>query len=511
MLLAALLLASVARAAEEPAPPVQPGYADAVARYEAGDFPVAREAFLALARMGIRDAHYNLGVMAMKGEGLAANPGLAWGWFTTAKQLGAAVPDDVLSRLDSKLGEADRLVGKQVVEQYGAEALGKQLAATYAQCAAWIAAPGGMRAGMTAPVMTPRSEKTLGQFYPMKLMQAGQQAMVGLDAFVDLDGHVKNARHEFTTPPVGTGGLELSAQAMFERIAYAPATVNGRPAAVRYMYSVTFIMGNSSFWNPANLEAVKAAARRNDPGAQFSVALLASMNERFRNMARVELAEVPALMASAALGGNVHAQYRIARDCAAAQEEPLHRLGREWAAQVARQGHPRAQLEEALESIRTGGAAKERARLLRLLQVEDDYVRRKAALALATVLPRESRAPEEALRVAQQLGERYACPKAGAAPSEARVPCGPGERAPAVLDPELDIVLAAALAANNRMPEALEAMRRAILKENKLRWDASVPERLLAAYEQGSEPDYREVYLSWSDEEMRSRGVVLAK
>ncbi len=65
-------------------------YDDAVAAYKAGDFSTAVGLFLPLARDGMAEAQFDLGVIFLRGEGVTVDPVTAAEWFARAAKQGHA-------------------------------------------------------------------------------------------------------------------------------------------------------------------------------------------------------------------------------------------------------------------------------------------------------------------------------------------------------------------------------------------------------------------------------------
>ncbi len=68
--------------------PVQADYGSGVKAYLSGDYETALRAFTLAADNGDRNAQYNVGLMHLKGQGVAANGREAARWFGRAAELG---------------------------------------------------------------------------------------------------------------------------------------------------------------------------------------------------------------------------------------------------------------------------------------------------------------------------------------------------------------------------------------------------------------------------------------
>ncbi|MGQ0594915.1 MAG: tetratricopeptide repeat protein [Gammaproteobacteria bacterium] len=79
--------------------PVQADYESGVRAYMSGDYEAALREFGRAADSGDRNAQYNVGLMHLKGQGVAANDQEAVGWFRKAAGLGQVQAQTFLGAL----------------------------------------------------------------------------------------------------------------------------------------------------------------------------------------------------------------------------------------------------------------------------------------------------------------------------------------------------------------------------------------------------------------------------
>ena len=127
---------------------------------------------------------------------------------------------------------------------------------------------------------------------------------------------------------------------------------------------------------------------------------------------------------------------------------------------------------QALESSVSGAVLEARTWLAHAAESDDPYVMKHVAWLLATAPEDSVRDPETALRLAERLDATRS------------------------INPELSLVLAAALAANGKLVEAREAAAAAVKKAEKLGWDTAALYADLQQYVDGCSPAPRELVAS---------------
>ena len=100
--------------------PVHADLAGAAAAYKAQDFETARAQFMQLAALGEPRAQFNLGAMALRGEGMAKDEGVGAGWMRAATQNGyKGMDENKLQLIEAGLNSRGQEASAQILAKYG--------------------------------------------------------------------------------------------------------------------------------------------------------------------------------------------------------------------------------------------------------------------------------------------------------------------------------------------------------------------------------------------------------
>jgi TPR repeat protein len=96
----------------------------ALGKYQAGHYEAARAQFLALAEVGDCSSQFNLGAMALAGQGQPKDSGSAVGWLQAAAGNGCErLVGNKLAGLSARLSTEESRSAAAIVARYGREAL----------------------------------------------------------------------------------------------------------------------------------------------------------------------------------------------------------------------------------------------------------------------------------------------------------------------------------------------------------------------------------------------------
>lgn len=419
----------------------------AMQAYAAGKYAQAHAQFLALAELGDGASQYDLGAMAIHGQGEPKDIATGIGWL-----LAAATNDyhpltaEQMASLKASLTAAQRTVADGVLGRYGHAAL----AATVLPPEKPTPCP-GVVPGMLVQDMPAE--------YPVRYGMADHDGIVMLGLTIGVDGLARDPEVLMKAPSDSDFSASAIGAALQSR--WVPTTRDGVPieSRIRILRVFTIVRGGV-LWNARALKQVLREADAGDPDAQYVAGLAATLD----TTVGIPLARAHQLLLSAAQGGQPRAQYLIARSfgelaiCARdAKREAI------WLRAAAASGDASAQLAVASDLLRGTPSAGEIAQARSLLEQaarSDRYYVAKHVVMLMAASPVEGlRDPVTALSVAKRLAR-------GAIRS----------------DPQMYEAVAAARAANGDFPAAVAEQKKAIAMAQALYWNTSLMEQRLAAY-----------------------------
>ena len=423
-----------------------PAYADfqaALADYKAGHYEAAHRQFLALAELGDCSSQFNLGAMALKGEGGPPDAGSGAGWLRAAAGNGCQqLVGDRLAGLDTRLDAEQSQLAAGIVARYGRDALREQ--------------------GIVDPELICRAEtpaRVIDSPAPEVAPTAGGShvAIVITALTVGVDGRARDPEILLALP---AKGFAAAAVESWLNSRFTPASSGGAPAESRLQAKLVFgVQGGKGLGELDALRAVRQRSEAGDPAASYTTGLTAMLDASLGIAANRGLA----LLLSAARDGEPRAQYWIGTQLRAASACHARANGSVWLKHAADGGSAAARLMQAGDLLAGAPSAAdaEKARsLLEQASASDSFYVAKHVAALLAASPLEAvRDPETALKVALRLAE--------------------GE---IQSDPQMFETLAAAYAASGDFRNAAASERTATRKAEALSWNVSAMRERLAAY-----------------------------
>lgn len=421
--------------------------------YEAGRYDAAHSEFLKLAELGDAASQFNLGAMAMHGQGGPKDSGVAVGWLLAAADNGSLrIPHDQLVDMRFHLSDAERKTADDILAHFGRAGL--------AETVLPVPTPGA-HCRNTVPAQVTRTITPSSNYYPSGGRRGDQNGFVILQMRVDVDGIPRDPEILMSVP-----SPEFSAAAVdvWMPSRWIPAQRDGVPVPSKVAVKVVFNMqGGGVLWDRPALKAIREAALTGDPTAQYQIGLAATLDPSLGILA----SQAYKLLVSAAQGGHPRAQYWAATRFTSVGTCDVDRKKMPWLRAAASAGDGAAQLALALELLSQPtpdqvGAA--RALLEQAAQSDDVYAMRHVAALLAASPIAALRDPATARSVADRLMK---------SPSES--------------DPQLYEAAALAYAASGNFWEARAKEQQAIRKAQQLQWDTQPLQERLALYG-GSKP-----------------------
>jgi uncharacterized protein len=441
----AAILCGAFTAAALAAATAQAGFNAALADYKAGHYDTARRQFTAMAELGDCSSQFNLGVMALQGQGGAKDVGAGVGWLQAAAANGC-----------------QELVGGRV------EALKGALSVQEERTAAGIVAHYGHEALHAAGIVEPelecrdRSRAALLQGTSPEYPASGnhRNGLVIGELTIGVDGRARDPEVLLAAPDEVFAGAAVEAW-MHSR--FTPASYNGAPVESRLQVRLPFaITGGQPLWSSAPYKDARAAADAGDPAAEYLVGLAAAADPSLG----IGAAHAVELVILAARDGDASAQYWLGEQLRSVAACHPQTTGAEWLRHAAAGGDASAQVALAADLVSgtpTAAQVGEARTLLEHAAGADSYYVRKHVVALLAASPIAAlRDPATAQQVAFKLA-------LGNIQS----------------DPQMFEALAAAAAAGGDFAAAVSQQETAIRKARELSWNTHAMEERLASYKGG--------------------------
>jgi len=400
-------------------------FQSALSEYRAGHYDAAHAGFLSLAELGDCSSQFNLGAMALHGQGGPKDPGSGAGWLEAAAGNGCGqLVGDRLRGLTASLNAEETRAAAAIMARYGPEALHAQ---------------GIVNPEFTCRDLRPASVAAATEPDTSDAAIARYPALVITALTIGTDGHARDPEVLLALPAQGFAAAAVEAWLNSQ---FAPAQGAGGPAASRLEAKTLFARGTGSLANTEQVRSVRSAAEAGDPAASYLLGL------------------------AGAYDGNADAQYWVASQLRASAACHPRADGEVWLRHAAEGGSAAAQLLLARDLLGgTAGAAQlEQARaLLEQAAHADSYYVRKHVVALFAASPVDAvRNAPAALELARRLS-------AGEIKS----------------DPQMFESVAAAYAANGDFRNATAQQQIAVEKASALRWKTRAMQERLDAYRHG--------------------------
>jgi Gram-negative bacterial TonB protein C-terminal len=435
------------------APPAFGDFQSAMHEYSAGHYEVAHAQFLALAELGDCSAQFNLGAMALKGQGGPADLGSGAGWLRAAADNGCQqLVGNKLASLESRLSPDQTRAAADIVARYGREALHAQGIVDPDFVCRDLSAPGALE--------TPSPE------YPRLKGERPQRALVISRLTIGVDGHARDPEILLSLPQSAFAAAAVEA---WLNSRFTPAMREGAPVAARIEAKAVFSTEDATtLADMPALKQARTAANAGDPAASYLFGVVATLDGSLG----VSSARATRLVLDAARDGEAAAQYWVGSQLRATAACHPRADGSVWLTHAAAAGSAGARLTLALDLIKGTPSEAQVRRAHELLaqaaSAESYYVGKHVVALLASSPVAALRDPGAALGIAARL-------LAGEIQS----------------DPEMFEAVAAAYAASGDFRNAVAQQQVALRKAQGLGWDTRATLQRLADYRSGR---------SWSGE-----------
>jgi uncharacterized protein len=412
--------------------------------YNAGHYDVAHREFLALAELGDCSSQFNLGAMALKGQGGPADTASGVGWLQAAAGNGCEkLVGSKLTRLSAGLTADQSNAAGQIVSHYGHDALRAQ---------------GVVDPSFACQDLTPASVVSVPTpEYPRRAAATNRAGIVIATLTVSVDGHASDPEILLAEPDASFAAAAVEAWLYGH---FAPAQHDGSPVSARVQVKQLFTqkdgppLGDSDPYRTA-----RTAADAGDPAAAYLVGLTAS-NDPSLGLAGPQATQ---MLLTAARGGGSQAQYWVGSQLRSSAACHPGADGAVWLRHAADGGSAPARLALAADLLTGTAAAAQIAQARTLLQqaaaADDYYVRKHVAALLAGSPVSAVHDPALAQRVALKLAE--------------------GD---IQTDPQMFEVLALVHAANGQFRDAVSRQESAIARARSLGWDTRAMADRLNSY-----------------------------
>ena len=429
------------------ATPVHADFQTALGEYNAGHYDVAHAQFLALAELGDCSSQFNLGAMALKGQGGPKDAGSGVGWLQAAAGNGCErLVGNKVAGLTAKLSADESRAAAGIVARYGRDALHTQgIVSPDFSCREQVAA---------SVLQAPAPE------YPRLAGDTRQGAIVITELTIGVDGLARDPEILLAVPETG---FPAAAVESWLNSRFVPASRGGAPIESRLQAKSLFAVeaGNGL----SGMDAYKSARQRadaGDPVAGYLVGLTATLDASLG----ISSARAGQLLLASARDGDSRAQYWVGSELRATAVCHSQANGAVWLRHAADGGSASAQLMLATDLLNADPSfaqVAEARSLLKRAATSDSFYVRKHVVALLAASPLDAvRDPGTALSVAMKLagGEIQS-------------------------DPQMFEAVGAAYAANGDFRQASAQQQIAIRKAQSLAWNTRVMAERLAAYRGG--------------------------
>jgi hypothetical protein len=423
--------------------PARADFSAALKDYNAGHYEQAQAQFVALAELGDCSSQFNLGAMALKGQGGPKDRGAGVGWLEAAASNGCQeLVGNRLGALRSSLSAEEAHAAASIMARYGHDVLLAQgVANPRLDC----------HSGSAATVLaTPTAD------YPASFRSERPEGIVIMALSIGADGFARDPEILLAVPQSAFAPAAVEA---WLNSRFTPAERGGRPVSSRLEAKLRFVGASGRLADATVFKAALPAAEAGDATAQYVVGQAATVDSSLG----ITSGHATDLLIGAARAGNPQAQYWVGAQLRAAAACNPPRSSAVWLRHAADGGSASAQVllaSDLLSAAPTPEQVGEARALLERAAGADSYYARKHAAALLAASPVPAvHSPAVALSAAGAL-------RSGDIQS----------------DPQMFEVLAAVYAVNGNFDAAIEQEGTAIHKASALGWDTGLMRERLAAY-----------------------------
>ncbi len=371
---AALLLALLGAALGLPA---RADFPEAFKAYSEGHYEQAHAEFLRLAELGHAGSQYDLGAMALQGQGGPKDLGAAVGWLTAAADNGdTQLPPEKLAAVRATLNHEQLKTAEDIVSRYGHAGLLKTVLPVpqvEAHCPDVV------------PAQLLRVDATPGD-YPWSDRGRLEEGFVVVQVSVGADSVARDPEVLMAAP---SSDFSASAVRIAMSSRYRSATRAGVPIESKYRVKFQYMMRGGSLWNMPKLKQVRELAAYGVPSAQYLVGLAATLDSSLH----ISADEAHRLLLSAAQSGDARAQYWAASRFMTLQGCEQNNKMLPWLQASATAGDGAAQLALAmrlLDGTPSGEQLTQARSLLEKASASDDFYVLSHVAALLAASPLEA-------------------------------------------------------------------------------------------------------------------------
>jgi hypothetical protein len=410
--------------------------------YQAGHYDAAHSQFLALAELGDCSSQFNLGAMALQGQGGVKDTGSGVGWLQAASGNGCQqLVGNRLAALSAKLTPEESRTAAGIVARYGPEALHAQ---------------GIVNPDFTCHDLAPATVQSAPTAeYPGQLAGPRREAVVITALTIGVDGHARDPEILLSVPRPEFAAAAVEA---WMNSQFTPARRAGAALASRLQAKTLFGVEGETLADAQPYKAARGAADAGNAAAEYLVGVTATLDSSLG----ISYARAGQLLLGAARDGDPEAQYWVGSQLRATAACHPQADGTVWLRHAADGGSAAAQLVLASDMLNTASAAQvaQARTLLEKAAAADGYYVRKHVTALLAASPLDAvRDAPTALGIAMKLA-------AGDIQS----------------DPQMFEAVAAAYAANGDFHNAVGQQQLAVGKAQALGWNTSAMSERLSAY-----------------------------
>jgi TonB family protein len=425
---------------------VQADFQSALNDYKAGRYDAAHAQFLSLAELGDCSSQFNIGAMALQGQGGPKDVASGVGWLEAAAGNGCQqLVGSKVASLSAKLTPDESRAAADIVARFGPEALRAQ--------------------GILNPDFTCHESTSASVLsgpaaqYPDEFSGQRRQGIVISALTIGTDGHARDPEVLLALPDAAFGAAAVEA---WMNTRFAPARRGGESVASRLQAKTVFAVEGGTLANADAFRVARSSADAGDPAAGYLVGLAATLDSSLG----ISYVRAGQLLLGSARDGDSQAQYWVGSQLRATSACHPRADGAVWLRHAADGGNAPAQVLLAGDLLQGNpGAAQitEARALLAKAASADSYYARKHAAALLAASPVEAvRDPRAALDLALKLSAQ-----------------------PIQSDPQMFETIAAAYAASGDFHNAVAQQQRAVGKAQSLGWDTRRMDERLADYRHG--------------------------